>query len=132
MHALNAIHLIQFRVCPHDPQGQGADEGALDKGHNVDIPVEAGAGVEGRVYAGEEEARDGGRDDAVGDVVQDKGKGHLVEVQGECFEREVFGDGLDVLDQALGPREGEWIVHGGGEAWAGGGMNSTSGRTRVV
>lgn len=116
MHTLLLIHGVALVILPDDPQGHGADQGALHEAHDMHIPVQLGASIEGGVYPGEEVAREGRRDVAVGDMVDGESDQDLVVVQRQRFEREQVCDALHVGQKAFWAREGEWVVHCAGAA----------------
>lgn len=75
------VHAVALSVVIHDPQSSRVDQQALDHRYNVYIPVDACAPVERVVCLREQVTRQGGRDDDVDGLVEDKGDDDLVNVQ---------------------------------------------------
>lgn len=88
-HAALHAHGAPLRVRPHDPQGQPVDEHRLRQRDDVHVPVELGAGVEGRVGGREELGGEVGGEAGADEVVGCGGEEELVDVEGEGGEGEV-------------------------------------------
>lgn len=79
----------------------------------MDVPVQACAGGEGRVYGGEEPAGEDGGDVSADEVIGEGCEEEFMDVDWEGGEGEVVCEGGYCLDEERGRGDGERVVHGG-------------------
>lgn len=95
VHPFNSTvpHLISLVIGENDPQSQHVDDTRLQQRDDVYVPVYSRAPGEVVVYRRNEEAREDGRDERLDSLVECKGKKYLVDMVGQCEEREPVGKG---------------------------------------
>jgi len=112
---LPSVHMGAFEIMHLDPYGGQDDDGGLDEGDGMDMPVEFGALVELGVGFGEEEIGDEGRNIEKTKVVEESGRDDLMGMGWQRLEVELCGDGLRRRLQPRRVAQREGIEHGGGE-----------------
>ncbi len=91
------------------------------------IPVETRARGQRRVNFRKENFGENRGDDGADDMVEERGKQELVDMQGECGEGERVRNGRDEFDKPGRRGKGEEAVHGEGwRAGSGGGAQRRS------
>lgn len=114
--ALPVLHLAALLVDVGHPQRQRVDQRRLEDADDVDVPVDAGAPVEGRVRAREQAPRDEGRGVRLDRLVPESRDEHLMDVQRQRVKVQPLGEGDDGLRQQRDWRDRERVEHGGLES----------------
>lgn len=111
---LSPIHLPPLLVDVDYPQGQGADDGALDEGDDVDVPVQLPGLGQSAVLGWIEARRQHGRDDAAHELVEDGYYDHFMDVQRQRRQVEIVGPWLYGVGEGGNRRYWERILHAEG------------------
>lgn len=113
--ALLLVHLLALLIGVHDPQGQGADGGALHEGHDVDVPVQLLGLGQGGILAGEDARREPGRHDAPHELVEARYYDDLMDVQRQGGQVEIVGPRLHGVAEGGNGRYRKGVLHFLGE-----------------
>ena len=103
--------LLPLLIEPDDVQADGVNDDRLDKGDDVDIPVELRAAGEARIGIGTEAGGEKWADDIAGEGVEGGGEEDLVRVEGERLEGESVGVGFYERDEEGWWWDGEGVEH---------------------
>jgi len=88
-------NFLPFMIRVHDIQRHAADNDTLKEAHDVHIPIDARAFVQGIVFLRHEAAGQEGGEDGADPGVEGEGEEDFVDVEGESWEGEEVGEGFD-------------------------------------